>query len=106
MLCAGALLVCFFVDRNLSYGLILGALISYLSTFLFKKQKEIYSKTKKLSLFLATFFIKYVIIACLLYAAMRYSRILFKGCIIGFALNQVMLLLEKLRAPSKDDRCC
>jgi hypothetical protein len=106
MVCAGALLVCFFVDRNISYGLILGALISYISTFLFKKQKEMYSKTKKLPIFLATFFVKYIIIACLLYVVMRYNRSLFNGSAVGFVLNQIMLLMEKLRTQEHDDRCC
>jgi hypothetical protein len=98
MLCAGALLVCFFIDRLLGYGLIVGAAISYISTFLFNKQKESYSKKKQLTVFIITFIVKYVIIACLLYVAMRYSRSLFKGTVIGFVINQFMLLMEKIRA--------
>ena len=104
MVCAGVLMACFFFDKKLGFGLILGAVLSYTSAFLFNKQKERYAKTKKLPIFLGNFFIKYVVIACILYIAMRYSHMLFKGFVVGFVLNQIVLLMEKIRSQNRSDK--
>jgi hypothetical protein len=90
-------IITFFINRHLSFGLLLGGLTGNINFFILNKQIEIFVKNKKLYLIFISYIIRYFLMGLVLYFAIRKSTFLFIGVVIGFFIAQALFFIEKLK---------